>query len=67
MAIKTTISLREDLYRALVRTKGKRRLSQAVNEALVEYLATKKKSLFGVDPWLDTAKLRDEEEPHEDL
>ena len=67
MPVKTTILLREDVRDYLVRKVGPRGLSEAINEILAKTLFSKKKSLFGVDPWLNTKGLRDESDVHEDL
>jgi hypothetical protein len=66
-AIKTTVLIREDLHSAVVRRRGKRAISDTVNEALERLLAEDRKSMFGSAPWLDTSDIRDEDEPHEDL
>ncbi|MEM3070849.1 MAG: hypothetical protein QW638_08160 [Candidatus Bathyarchaeia archaeon] len=65
MPVKTTITLRDEVYEYLIRKFGKRRISEAVNEVLMKELFRPVKSMFGVDPWLTTEGLRDEEEPHE--
>lgn len=67
MSSKTTILLREDVKEHLLRKVGLRGLSDAINEILANSLFHSRKSLFGVDPWLNTKGLRDEREPHEDL
>lgn len=64
--VKTTILLRDDLYEILVRKHGQRKISETVNKALEKLLLKRKKSMFGVDPWLTTEGLRDEKE-HESL
>ncbi len=60
--VKTTILLRDDLYETIVKRFGRRNISKAINENLEKALMKPKKSMFGVDPWLNTKKLRDEEE-----
>ncbi|MEM4728114.1 MAG: hypothetical protein QXD04_07670 [Candidatus Bathyarchaeia archaeon] len=65
MPVKTTITLRDEVYEYLIRKFGRRRISEAVNEVLMKELFRPVKSMFGVDPWLTTERLRDEEEPHE--
>ncbi|MEM2922231.1 MAG: hypothetical protein QXF26_07955 [Candidatus Bathyarchaeia archaeon] len=64
MPVKTTITLTDEIYEYLVK-KLRRRISKAVNEALMKGLFKPSKSMFGIDPWLTTEGLRDEEEPHE--
>ncbi|MDH7606812.1 MAG: hypothetical protein QHH12_03450 [Candidatus Bathyarchaeota archaeon] len=63
--VKTTITLKDEIYEYLIKKFGKRRISKAVNEALMKEFFKSSKSMFGVDPWLTTQGLRDEEEPHE--
>jgi len=65
MPVKTTITLRDEVYEYLIKKFGRRKISQAVNQVLLEQLFKPTKSMFGVDPWLTTHGLRDEEEPHE--
>jgi len=66
MPVKTTITLRDEVYEYLIKKFGRRKISQAVNQVLMKQLfKPAKKSMFGVDPWLTTHGLRDEEEPHE--
>jgi len=67
MPVKTTILLREDVRDRLLAEVGPRGLSEAINEILAKSLFSKKKSLFGADPWLNTKGLRDERDTHEDL
>ena len=63
--MKTTIILRDEVYEYLIRTFGRRKISKAVNQALMKQFFKPVESMFGVDPWLTTEGLRDEEEPHE--
>jgi len=63
--VKTTITLRDEVYEYLVKRFGRRKISEAVNRALIEQIVKPSKSMFGADPWLTTRKLRDEAEPHE--
>jgi len=63
--VKTTIMLREELYEYLTKRFGRRRISEAINQALMKQFFKPVKGMFGVDPWLSTAGLRDEGEPHE--
>ena len=66
MPVKTTIVLRDEVYECLIEKVGRRRISEAVNQALMKQLfKLQVKSMFGKDPWLTTRGLRDEEEPHE--
>jgi len=66
MPVKTTIILRDEIYEYLIKKFGRRKISQAVNQILMKQLfKPPTKSMFGVDPWLTTHGLRDEEEPHE--
>ena len=62
---KTTIILKDEVYDYLVKKYGRRKISQAVNDALMKQISKPRKSMFGVDPWLTTKDLRDETEPHE--
>lgn len=60
--MRTTIEIRDDLYRRIVREYGKRRISITINEILSKHFAKKRKDMFGADPWLkkvDTSDLRD--------
>ena len=63
--MKTTIILRDEIYEYLIKKFGRRKISEAVNKALTKQLFKPVKGMFGVDPWLTTKGLRDEEEPHE--
>ena len=65
MPVKTTITLRDEVYEYLIKRFGRRKMSEAVNQALTKQLFKPVKSMFGADPWLTTKGLRDEEEPHE--
>lgn len=60
--VKTTIILRDDLYDILIRKYGRRRISETINKTLEKILLKPKKGMFGIDPWLNTENLRDEEE-----
>ena len=53
------------MYEYLVKKFGKRKISETINQALMKQFFKPFKSMFGVDPWLTTKNLRDEEEPHE--
>jgi response regulator of citrate/malate metabolism len=64
--VKTTVVLRDGVYEYLVKKFGRRKISEAINQAVMKQLfKPPSKSMFGVDPWLTTKNLRDEEEPHE--
>lgn len=65
MPVKTTIILKDEIYEYLTKKVGRRKISEAVNQALMVQLFKPVKSMFGADPWLTTKNLRDEEEPHE--
>jgi predicted CopG family antitoxin len=65
MPVKTTVTLKDEIYEYLIKKFGRRKISEAINQALMEHLFKPVKSMFGVDPWLTTESLRDEEEPHE--
>ncbi|MEM2982216.1 MAG: hypothetical protein QXH17_03505 [Candidatus Bathyarchaeia archaeon] len=65
MPVKTTITLRDEIYEYLIKKFGRRRISEAINQALMKQLFKPVKNMFGVDRWLTTQNLRDEEEPHE--
>jgi len=63
--VKTTIILKDEIYEYLIKKFGRRKISETVNQALMEQLFKPAKSMFGIDPWLTTQNLRDEEESHE--
>ena len=65
MPVKTTITLRDEIYEYLIKKFGRRKISDAVNQALAKQFLKPVKSMFGVDPWLTTKDLRDEKELHE--
>jgi len=65
MPVKTTIVLKDEMYEYLVKKFGKRKISETINQALMKQFFKPFKSMFGVDPWLTTKNLRDEEEPQE--
>ena len=62
--MRTTIELNEAIYKKIVKTNGKRNISNTINDVLYKYFfSNKKKDLFGSDPWLKnkgTGDLRDE-------
>jgi hypothetical protein len=65
MPVKTTVMLKDEIYEYLIKKFGRRKISEVVNRALMNELFKPSKGMFGVDPWLTTERLRDEEEPHE--
>lgn len=65
MPVKTTVLLKDEVYEYLIKRFGRRKISKTINEALMKQLFKPTKDMFGVDPWLTTENLRDEEEPHE--
>ncbi|MBS7617268.1 hypothetical protein KEJ25_01435 [Candidatus Bathyarchaeota archaeon] len=65
LPVKTTIILEDEIYEYLIKKFGRRKISKAVNEVLIRGLFKPTKSMFGVDSWLTTEGLRDEEELHE--
>lgn len=62
--MRTTIELNEAIYKKIVKTNGKRNISNTINDVLYKYFfSNNKKDLFGADPWLKnkgTGDLRDE-------
>ncbi len=62
--MRTTIELNEVIYKKIVKTNGKRNISNTINDVLYKYFfSNKKKDMFGADPWLKnkgTGDLRDE-------
>ncbi|MEM2902738.1 MAG: hypothetical protein QXO32_08445 [Candidatus Bathyarchaeia archaeon] len=64
MPVKTTVLLKDEIYEYLIKRFGRRKISETINQALMKQLFKPSKSMFGVDPWLTTEGLRDEEEPH---
>ncbi|MEM2922686.1 MAG: hypothetical protein QXF26_10285 [Candidatus Bathyarchaeia archaeon] len=65
MPVKTTVILEDEIYEYLIKEYGRRRISEAINKALLKELFRPVKSMFGADRWLTTHRLRDEEEAHE--
>ena len=60
--MRTTIELRADLHRRIVRDHGKRKISETINGIVAEHYSGKRKDMFGADPWLkdtDMSDLRD--------
>jgi predicted CopG family antitoxin len=61
--MRTTVELRDDIYRKIIREYGKRKISITINEILEKFFSKKRKDMFGSDPWLkhtDLSDLRDE-------
>lgn len=65
MPVKTTITLKDEVYEYLIKNFGRRKISETVNQALMKQLFKPVEGMFGSDPWLTAEGLRDEEEPHE--
>ncbi|MEM3072824.1 MAG: hypothetical protein QW172_05150 [Candidatus Bathyarchaeia archaeon] len=64
MPVKSTVLLKDEIYEYLIKRFGRRKISETINQALMKQLFKPSKSMFGIDPWLTTEGLRDEEEPH---
>ncbi len=60
--VKTTVLLREDVYQALKKVAGKKKMSEKINEILYNALIGEKKSLFGTMKPVDVSDLRDHED-----
>ena len=62
--VRTTIEIDDAIYKKIVKTNGKRNISNTINEILSKYFfKEKKKDMFGADSWLKkkgTGDLRDE-------
>jgi|YNPBryantNP2012_1023418.scaffolds.fasta_scaffold03825_10 hypothetical protein len=62
--MRTTVELNDLVYKKIVDTYGKRRISETVNDILFRYFFKQdQKDMFGADPWLKktgTKGLRDE-------
>lgn len=62
--MRTTIELNDTIYKKIVKTNGKRNISNTINNILSKYfLKQQKKDMFGSDKWLKkvgTSDLRDE-------
>jgi len=51
--MRTTIELNDSIYKKIVKTNGKRNISNTINDILIKYfLKKKKKDMFGSDNWL---------------
>ena len=63
--MRTTIEIRDDIYRKIIKEYGKRNISVTINDILARRFSRKKKDMYGADPWLkrvDLSDLRDEDE-----
>ena len=64
LIMRTTIELNDTIYKKIVKTNGKRNISNTINNILTKYfLKQQKKDMFGSDKWLKkvgTGDLRDE-------
>jgi hypothetical protein len=60
MPVKTTVILKDEVYDYLIKKFGRRKISEAINQAIMKEIFKPVKSMFGVDPWLTTKGLRDE-------
>lgn len=58
MVRKTTLLLRDDVYQMLKEKAGNKKISNLVNEIIIEYF-TKKSSMFGSMKHVDIRDLRD--------
>ena len=62
--MRTTIELNDTIYKKIIKTNGKRNISNTINDVLYRYFFKRnKKDMFGVDSWLKkktTGDLRDE-------
>ncbi len=58
MVRKTTLLLRDDVYQMLKEKAGSKKISNLVNEIIIEYFA-KKSSMFGSMKQVDIGDLRD--------
>jgi len=62
--MRTTVELNDAIYKKIVKTNGKRNISNTINDILSKYFLKKeKKDMFGSDKWLKkvrTGDLRDE-------
>ena len=64
LIMRTTIELNDAIYKKIIKTNGKRNISNTINDILCRYFfKDKQKNMFGSDPWLKkkgTGDLRDE-------
>ena len=62
--MRTTVEINDAIYKKIIKTYGKRNISNTINDILLKYFTKEKKqSLYGADPWLKktgTNDLRDE-------
>ena len=65
MAVRTTVLLNEEIYAILVKTFGKRRISEGINKLLTSKLFKPKKSMFGTLPKMDLSDLETPDEEWE--
>jgi len=63
--MRTTIEVREDIYRRIIKEYGKRSISITINEILAKYFSKKRKDMFGSDPWLKQVNLDDLRDEHD--
>jgi len=63
--MRTTIELRDDLYTRITREYGKRKISDTINDILTKYFSSRRKDMFGADPWLKKADLSDLRDEHD--
>jgi len=63
--MRTTIEIRDDIYKKIIKEHGKRKISVAINEILSKYFSRKRKDMFGADPWLKKADLSDLRDEYE--
>ncbi|KAF5412749.1 MAG: hypothetical protein C5S43_01360 [Candidatus Methanocomedens sp.] len=60
--VRTTIKLREDVYQTLKKEAGTKKVSEKINEILINTLFKEKKSLFGTMEKTDMSDLREHED-----
>lgn len=65
--MRTTIEIRDDIYKRIVLEFGKRKISSTINEILIKHFSkrTKKRDMFGADPWLKHTDLSDIRDEHD--
>ena len=58
--MRTTIELNDAIYKKIIKTNGKRNISNTINNILFKYFfKRKKKDMFGADPWLKKVSKKD--------
>ena len=58
--MRTTIELNDAIYKKIIKTNGKRNISNTINEILNKhFLKKKKKDMFGSDKWLKETGIGD--------